>query len=69
MRQARSPTSKAVTLDAALSPAINRLQVASTPLPSGVTIPKPVTTTRRIALSRTDPVICNVRRAGSFDPA
>ena len=38
---------------APLSPAISRLQVCSTPLPSGVTIPRPVTTTRRIALSRT----------------
>src|SRR5262249_21289817 len=30
-------------------PAMRRCQTASTPLPSGVTRPKPVTTTRRIA--------------------
>src|SRR5215470_6765273 len=42
----RSDTSKVSTLRAPLSPAINRRHVASTPQPSGVTIPMPVTTTR-----------------------
>src|SRR5215470_11924504 len=46
IRAGRSDTSKVSTLRAPLSPASNRFQVTSTPQPSGVTIPKPVTTTR-----------------------
>ena len=48
IRQGRSADSKPRIGPAPLSPAISRLQVCSTPLPSGVTIPRPVTTTRRI---------------------
>src|SRR5215471_2453816 len=43
-----SETSKCSILLAPLSPASNRFQVGSTPHPSGVSIPKPVTTTRLI---------------------
>src|SRR5262245_55199360 len=46
IRAGRSDTSKVSTLRAPLSPASNRFHVTSTPQPSGVTIPKPVTTTR-----------------------
>ena len=47
--QARSATSKSLdAARAALPPAISRDQLASTPQPSGVTSPSPVTTTRRM---------------------
>ena len=46
--QARSSTWKSVILLAPLCPSTRRDQVASTPLPSGVTMPRPVTTTRRM---------------------
>src|SRR6266481_3155438 len=49
IRAGRSDTSKVSTLRAPLSPAISRRHVASTPQPSGVTIPMPVTTTRLMA--------------------
>src|SRR5262249_5174265 len=52
----RSETSKLSILRAPLSPASRRRQLVSTPQPSGVTIPIPVTTTRRI---------CGLSRLGS----
>src|SRR5262245_14887856 len=48
----RSPTSKSVIRTPPLLPASRRDQVVDTPLPSGVTMPMPVTTTRRIELTR-----------------
>ena len=47
-RQARSAVSKLSIFAPPLSPARSRCQLASTPQPSGETIPTPVTTTRRI---------------------
>jgi hypothetical protein len=44
-----SETSKLSIFPAPLSPLSSRFQVGSTPHPSGVTIPKPVTTTRLMA--------------------
>jgi hypothetical protein len=52
-----SLTSKSVTRPAPLSPAISRLHVASTPQPSGVTMPKPVTTTRLNLSSFAGPIM------------
>jgi hypothetical protein len=46
--QARSETSKSVIPPAPLCPARSLAQVGSTPQPRGVTMPRPVTTTRRI---------------------
>src|SRR3954469_18622727 len=47
--QARSETSNPATFAAPLSPATSRRHVGSTPQPSGVTMPRPVITTRRIS--------------------
>ncbi len=44
--------SNCVILPAPDSPAISAVQLSSTVLPSGVTIPRPVTTTRRLPFSR-----------------
>ena len=47
----RSFTSKDWMAPMPLSPASRRFQTCSTPIPSGVTTPIPVTTTRRMALA------------------
>jgi len=48
----RSETLNRSTLRAPLSPAISRRHDSSTPQPSGVTMPNPVTTTRLMSPSR-----------------
>src|SRR3954468_17785747 len=60
-----SDTSKVSILRAPLSAAIRRDQLVSTPQPSGVTTPRPVTTTRLIILARTSSlaVACSAQTA------
>src|ERR687893_2948575 len=62
--QARSETSKASTFAAPLVPARSRFQVTSVPQPSGVTMPRPVTTTLRIAISSMRERGCASSRSG-----
>src|ERR1041385_5644084 len=52
IRHEMAETSKVSILRAPLCPAISRDEVASTPQASGVTIPRPVTTTRLMCVLR-----------------
>src|SRR5215813_11717497 len=64
--QAMSETSKVSIFFAPLSPLSSRVQVASTPQPSGVSIPIPVMTTRLMAGS--EHTYCRHCAAGSAKP-
>src|SRR4051794_30149086 len=63
--QGRSETSKASMRLAPLSPFSKRFHVASTPLASGVTMPRPVTTTRRMLPFPPCPIIQAAPVSGS----